>query len=231
MYFLAFCRAVGRHWWALMSCAIFTLLGAYVLYAHKSDKWAFWATGIMAVFCLLMACYLAWVDEYKEVQKEKAKNEVAPEINIRECNSIPYGNLAKGLTDLFVNLELELKSPSHVSILEYSLTLEHDAQSFVSTAVEDIDQWELEKRRRVNNESFHLSCIPIVRKLTVRGDPVRGWIHFTLPNVTEGFLASCTLLIKIKCIYGTCWYRFQTNALPDPQGRGVMRKIIKHETA
>ncbi|MGD0417651.1 MAG: hypothetical protein ABSA80_20005 [Terriglobales bacterium] len=52
-----------------MSCAIFTILGAYVFYADKSNRWALGATGILAVLCLLIACYLAWADEYKKVQK------------------------------------------------------------------------------------------------------------------------------------------------------------------
>lgn len=52
-----------------MSCALFTVLGAYVFYADKSNKWALGATGAMAVLCLLIACYLAWADEYKKVQR------------------------------------------------------------------------------------------------------------------------------------------------------------------
>jgi hypothetical protein len=52
-----------------MSCALFTVLGAYIFYAEKSNKWALGATGAIAVLCLLIACYLAWADEHKKVQK------------------------------------------------------------------------------------------------------------------------------------------------------------------
>lgn len=82
MYFFEFGRAVFRHWWALMSCAIFTLLGAYVFYADKSNKWALWATGGMAIFCLLVACYLAWRDEHIQVVKyAENRPKLALEIN------------------------------------------------------------------------------------------------------------------------------------------------------
>jgi len=56
-----------------MSCAIFTVLGAYVLYADKSNKWALWATAAMAIFCLLVGCYLAWADEHKKVDEREAE--------------------------------------------------------------------------------------------------------------------------------------------------------------
>ena len=49
-----------------MSCAIFILLGAYVLAFNKSNEWALWATAIAAFLVLQLAAYLAWRDQYRE---------------------------------------------------------------------------------------------------------------------------------------------------------------------
>lgn len=76
MAFLLYIRAVGKHWWALMSCALFTGLGMWIFYADKSNGWAIRATFSLAGFCLLIACYLAWYDEHIRVlavEDEKRK--------------------------------------------------------------------------------------------------------------------------------------------------------------
>jgi hypothetical protein len=64
---IAFGLALGKKWWVLMSCALFTGLGMWVLYADKSNAWATRATFSLAGFCLLVACYLAWHDEHARV--------------------------------------------------------------------------------------------------------------------------------------------------------------------
>jgi hypothetical protein len=75
MSLLRFLDAVRKHWWPLMSCAVFTLLGMWVLYANKSNAWALQATFGLAVFCLFWACFLAWRDKEKEVEELKTKLE------------------------------------------------------------------------------------------------------------------------------------------------------------
>jgi hypothetical protein len=75
MSLLRFLDAVRKHLWALMSCAAFTLLGMWILYANKSNGWAFQATLALAGFCLFWACFLAWRDKEKEVQQLKAELE------------------------------------------------------------------------------------------------------------------------------------------------------------
>jgi hypothetical protein len=64
-----FVIAVGKHWWALMACAAFTILGIYVLAAHKTNGWALNVTFGLAGICLFIACYLAWLDKQKELEK------------------------------------------------------------------------------------------------------------------------------------------------------------------
>jgi hypothetical protein len=66
-------KAVVKHWWALMSCALFTLLGLYIAYANKSNDWTVRGILGLAVLLLLVACFLAWRDEHRKVVRlEKA---------------------------------------------------------------------------------------------------------------------------------------------------------------
>src|SRR5437667_9681551 len=60
-------QALWVHWWALMSCAVFTLLGIFVLAFNKSNKWALWATFGAAIILLFVAAFLAWRDEHIQV--------------------------------------------------------------------------------------------------------------------------------------------------------------------
>jgi hypothetical protein len=73
MSLLRFINAVRKHWWTLMSCAAFTFLGMWVLYANKSNGWTFQSTLGLAAFCLFWGCFLAWQDEEKKVKELKIK--------------------------------------------------------------------------------------------------------------------------------------------------------------
>jgi hypothetical protein len=56
-----------------MSCAAFTFLGMWVLYANESNTWSLRATFGLAICCLFWACFLAWKDKEKEVEILKAQ--------------------------------------------------------------------------------------------------------------------------------------------------------------
>src|ERR1035438_5782101 len=75
MSLLRFLDAVRKHLWALMSCAAFTFLGIWVLYANENNRWALRATFGLAVFCLFWAFFLAWRDKEREVENLTAKLE------------------------------------------------------------------------------------------------------------------------------------------------------------
>jgi hypothetical protein len=51
-----------------MGCAVFTLLGAYILHSNKSGEWAQRTTFGLAVFFVLIACFLAWRDENRNAE-------------------------------------------------------------------------------------------------------------------------------------------------------------------
>jgi len=64
-----------------MSCAFFTILGLWILYADKSNAWAIRATFALAGFCLFWASYLAWRDERsKRVSSEPNFTTIVEEI-------------------------------------------------------------------------------------------------------------------------------------------------------
>lgn len=65
--------AVGKHWWALMSCAAFTFIGFYVAYAGKSNEWTVRAIFCFAMVFLFIAGFLAWRDEYHKLIKTQAE--------------------------------------------------------------------------------------------------------------------------------------------------------------
>jgi hypothetical protein len=62
---LLFLKAIFRHWWALMSCAAFTLLGIWATYAKKDRMWILWASFTLALGCFMFAAYRTWADQHR----------------------------------------------------------------------------------------------------------------------------------------------------------------------
>jgi hypothetical protein len=74
-----FVTGLLKHWWALMSCATFTLLSIYVAESSRSNSWIVTASGVLAVMFFVVAAYRTWSDEHEHYCAETAKN-VLPEI-------------------------------------------------------------------------------------------------------------------------------------------------------
>lgn len=217
-------KALWKHWWTLLSCAVFTVVTLIQALGNRSSTWMVWATGICASALLLVAAFLTWKDEYRRAEAEKAKNEAAPHVNIAVLNVVPHGRLGSGLTDLFINLDLVLESPSQVSILDFSLMVFDSSQSSSFPAAEDVLGWELTKRNGEGRSSVR--CVPLVKELPRRGDPVQSWVHFPLPNVTERDMQVSGVRIELNCVHGTCYYNLDGAYIhSDPNVKGVMRKI------
>ena len=73
---LLFVKAILRHWWALMSCAVFTFLGIWTAYANKGREWVLWTSGVLAIVFLAVAAYRTWLAEHRrliETIDEKAE--------------------------------------------------------------------------------------------------------------------------------------------------------------
>jgi hypothetical protein len=188
-------------------------------------RWTAGATGCATAVLIFAAQYDAWRTTDEELEKEKAKNEARPTMDIGVLNVVPRGSLGAGLTDLFFYLDLVLGTPSQVSIRDFSLMIFNDAQSLEIVAVEDVLEWQLLKSVEDALRSF-VPCLPLTKELTRPGDSVQGWIHFPLPNVPERSIQMSGLKIKVNCQHGTCYHNLAgAYVISDPVAKGSMRKI------
>jgi hypothetical protein len=74
-----FAQALGKHWLALMGCAIFTCIGIYAAWRGKTNHWVFVVSVVCSVMMFLVAALLAWTDEHKKFEEEIAKR-VRPDV-------------------------------------------------------------------------------------------------------------------------------------------------------
>lgn len=219
-------KALGRHWWSLLSCAVFTIIGVTAALENWSNGWIARVSVGAAVILFLVASALAWTDEHRAAQAEKAKNEEAPKMDIAVLNVVSKGEIGSGLTDLFLYLELVLQSPSRVSILDFSLMVFSDSNSMTLPGSEDILDWRLEKWAVDNSLSF-AACAPLVKELARRGDPVQGWIHFPIPSLSEKIMRTAGLKVKLNCEHGTCYFRLDGGDIHPSGDKQCMVKIPK----
>jgi hypothetical protein len=68
-----FLRAWLRHWWALMSSAVFTGLGVYAAWQDKPNHWIVAASIVAGIALFYVAAFLAWRDEHKKYEDEAAR--------------------------------------------------------------------------------------------------------------------------------------------------------------
>ena len=59
-----FLAAMEKRWWALLSCAAFTLLALYALATNQNNHWLLVASIIAALICFLVASFGAWKEQY-----------------------------------------------------------------------------------------------------------------------------------------------------------------------
>jgi hypothetical protein len=80
--FALFIAALWRKWWALMSCAVFTLLSLWVAMENKSNAWVVSGIATLAVIFFLVASFGAWSEEHsKLVLTERKLYELSPEFD------------------------------------------------------------------------------------------------------------------------------------------------------
>jgi hypothetical protein len=149
---------------------------------------------------------------------------VKPEMEVQISTIITKGALNQGVTDLFVHVILTLKAPAEVLIRDFSITAMQGTEYMNAIASDDVVEWEVMKENPAGGY-FHIPCVPVPKNLRQRGDPVEGWIHFPLSNLSESWLLKTMLWIKVNSAYGTCLKEAQgSRAFPDPTAKGVMRK-------
>lgn len=218
MVFLRYLDAVRKHFWVLMSCAIFTMLGAWILYADKNNAWAIRATFAVAGFCLFLACFMAWRDEHKSLTTQEDRADRSQE----KLDAIPL-NLQIEIIDVFHRASFEtpsywdtdffhlvsssLGAPQSADI-EYCLELIMQGKTIATKWIRDIDLWcRLEivdpdpyGTRRDGVIPYLIDELPPHLQM---GKRVDGWLHFRLEGVsTDGVFAKCKLRLIASSKYG-----------------------------
>jgi hypothetical protein len=59
----SFAKALCRHWWALLSSAVLTVIALYGLARGESNKWVLLVSAVAAIIMFLVAAFLAWNEE------------------------------------------------------------------------------------------------------------------------------------------------------------------------
>jgi len=92
-----------------------------------------------------------------------------------------------------------------------------------ATTIDDVDQWELLlKRGATRYEHIPLQALP--KKLSQRGEPVDGWLHFAV-DTPESDLYRSTLRLKVNSVHGTCVGEINGGHAFPNRGKGTVRKI------
>jgi hypothetical protein len=208
-----------RGWVALMSIATLFLLFLPVLFpatftdASKIPASYLW---LGSAICFAVANFAIW-------RREKVKHEAAPHMDICVLNVVPHGRAGRGLTDLFLHVRLILAEPSYISIQDFTLQISNETTSLTANEVGDVNNWEVVQPVGSYTRSV---CTPLTKELTRRGDPVQGWVHLKIPDLSESAVMRCTLIFKVNCVHGTCYSNLPGNcAFPDVERNGTMRKL------
>jgi hypothetical protein len=235
-----FFRAVMSDWLARMSGPLTVpfamaalLLPYFVRFVRFADDFASTTArllfAILAVIAAMLTCYRVWAKEYDRAEAEKAKNEAAPHMDIRPQNLVPYSRDGATISDLFFYVELVLGEPSHVLIENFSLDISDQGHSLTTIAMNDIQEWQW--IRKGSFEDGVVDCEALAKDLPKRGDPVRGWIHFQLPSLSDAIMKRSILTLQVNCEHGTCYFRVDGTLIQlDPDVKGRMRKRPKAPT-
>lgn len=122
---------------------------------------------------------------------------------------------------LFIHTALTLREPQEIKIQRFELLARLDSVSIAATTIDDVEMWTLVKEDQQMNYQ-HIPIMPIRHDLRQRGDPVEGWLHFSL-DLRESAILKSTLLLKVITACGTCIGETKgAYAFPDAKGKGRM---------
>jgi hypothetical protein len=200
-----FLIAVGKRWWALMSCAIFTGLGVFSAYANKNNSWIVEASFAAAVVCLFIACFLAWRDEHRKLAEEQAKNEgsrieadmiVALVDSKKETPDGRFSLLPSGChIYLCITATNMNPTPAYLNAGRTSLNIDLDGRSYVGQyGMLPYGRMEyFTEAAEIHSSSGHRNIsdffqTEIPRFPMERGIPRSGWLRFYFPELDESAL-------------------------------------------
>jgi hypothetical protein len=67
--FRLFAKGLFKHWWALLSCAAFTVLAVFAAESNQSNTWTIWGTTVLAGVFFIVAAFRTWKDEHEKAEK------------------------------------------------------------------------------------------------------------------------------------------------------------------
>jgi hypothetical protein len=83
MAFGKYLGALWKHWWALMSSAVFTAIGVYGAWQQKGNSWIVGVSFAAAIALFFVASFKAWNEEHKaRDEAEESLNDVSPKLYI-----------------------------------------------------------------------------------------------------------------------------------------------------
>lgn len=68
-----FLEALWKHWWALMSSAVLSLISVYAARQHKTNSWVFSVSCVAAVLMFFVAAFRAWNEQHIKLEGALAK--------------------------------------------------------------------------------------------------------------------------------------------------------------
>lgn len=97
----AYLSALWKHWWALMSCAAFTLATVVIAGVRDQWKWTIGTSAVLAVLFFLIASYRAWREEHQKLEREIELNG-KPEVR-GSFSNVQFANGGRGYVfDLYL---------------------------------------------------------------------------------------------------------------------------------
>ena len=114
-------KAVSRRWWALRSCAAFTIFGVYCAYRVTRTYWYVKGSFALAGVMLLIACYFAWLDEYRKVKSLTEKPKLLTEILMAYWDVEGIGSLL--YTYIYLHVRLTNRTIKETAITKYTLRI------------------------------------------------------------------------------------------------------------
>ena len=216
--FAKFIAALLRKWWALMSCAAFTILGLWASIENKSNAWVVSGIITLAVIFFLVAAFGAWCQEHSNfLSAERKASELSPQFDFQVGTMLWKYDDTQDRTLFFPIASILNRGHS-------SITTNWVATVNISGTTEKMTPLWLrgEYKIRVGVEELTLENSDLLMAKTAeksieRGGVASGRLLFTLPGNRTKQIQSLQYTMEFTC---EDYQRFKYSAIytpsPDP---------------